>query len=172
MNKNKELMMGKDNFFENPFKGKPLSEQTTNPNIIVGRYSCYSGYYHGHSFYDCARYLMHDRYDVDKLIIGDFCSIGTGVSFIMPGVKVGHGALIGARSVVTKNVEAYTIVAGNPAKPIRKRFSEIHIQRLLEIKWWNWSESQLASSMKLLCSENIDGLYEYWKSMDFKKIEK
>ncbi|MBB99386.1 MAG: type B chloramphenicol O-acetyltransferase, partial [Rhodobacteraceae bacterium] len=49
------------NFFESPFKGKLLSEQVTNPNIVVGRYSYYSGYYHGHSFDDCARYLMPDR---------------------------------------------------------------------------------------------------------------
>jgi hypothetical protein len=46
-----------ENYFDSPFKGKPLSEQVTNPNIIVGRYSYYSGYYHGHSFDDCARYL-------------------------------------------------------------------------------------------------------------------
>lgn len=208
--------MKNSNFFESPFKGKPLSEQVTNSNIIVGRCSYYSGYYHGHSFDDCARYLIPDRDDVDKLIIGSFCSIGTGVSFIMagnqghrmewvssfpffyfdedftkdaldgfqnmgdtevghdvwigaeamimPGVKIGHGALIGARAIVTKNVDPYSIVGGNPAKLIRKRFSEANIQQLLEIEWWNWSESQLAASMKLLCSENIDGLYEYWKS--------
>jgi len=56
-------------FFESPFKGKLLSEQVTNPNIVVGRYSYYSGYDHGHSFDDCARYLMPDRDDVDRLII-------------------------------------------------------------------------------------------------------
>ncbi|KUI99729.1 cat protein [Vibrio sp. MEBiC08052] len=62
------------NYFESPFKGKPLTEQVTNPNIKVGRYSYYSGYYHGHSFDDCARYLLPDRDDVDQLIIGSFCS--------------------------------------------------------------------------------------------------
>ncbi|VDA18086.1 catB3_1_AJ009818 [Klebsiella pneumoniae] len=46
------------NYFDSPFKGKLLSEQVKNPNIKVGRYSYYSGYYHGHSFDDCARYLF------------------------------------------------------------------------------------------------------------------
>ncbi|HEV3106133.1 MAG TPA: type B chloramphenicol O-acetyltransferase, partial [Trinickia sp.] len=77
------------NFFESPFKGKLLSEQVTNPNIIVGRYSYYSGYYHGHSFGECARYLTSDRTDVDKLIIGSFCSIGSGATFMMAGNQ-GH----------------------------------------------------------------------------------
>lgn len=208
--------MSRYNFFESPFKGIPLDKQVENPNIVVGRYSYYSGYYHGHSFDDCARYLMPNRDDVDKLIIGSFCSIGTGVSFIMagnqghrmewvssfpffyvdekwmeealdgyknagdteighdvwigaeamimPGIKVGHGAVIGARSVVTKDIEPYTIVASNSAKPIRKRFTEKQIKRLLEMSWWDWSENQLASAMKLLCSENIDELYKHWQS--------
>ena len=60
-----------------------------NPNIRVGRYSYYSGYYHGHDFDACARYLAADRDDVDKLIIGSFCSIGSGASFIMAGNQ-GH----------------------------------------------------------------------------------
>lgn len=77
------------NHFESPFKGKLLSDDVTNRNIKVGRYSYYSGYYHGHSFDDCARYLMPDRDDVDQLIIGSFCSIGSGAAFIMAGNQ-GH----------------------------------------------------------------------------------
>ena len=77
------------NYFNSPFKGELLSEQVKNPNIRVGRYSYYSGYYHGHSFDECARYLLPDRDDVDKLIIGSFCSIGSGASFIMAGNQ-GH----------------------------------------------------------------------------------
>jgi chloramphenicol O-acetyltransferase type B len=78
-----------ENYFDSPFKGKPLSEQVTNPNIIVGRYSYYSGYYHGHSFDDCARYLGSDRTVGDRLIIGSFCSIGSGATFMMAGNQ-GH----------------------------------------------------------------------------------
>ncbi|KHT50226.1 type B chloramphenicol O-acetyltransferase [Vibrio sinaloensis] len=77
------------NYFESPFSGKPLSDQVTNPNILVGRHSYYSGYYHGHGFDDCARYLNPDRDDVDKLIIGNFCSIGSGAVFMMAGNQ-GH----------------------------------------------------------------------------------
>lgn len=78
------------NFFESPFKGVPLDQQIRNPNIRAGRYSYYSGYYHGHSFDDCARYLSPERDDVDKLIIGSFCSIGSGASFIMAGNQGHH----------------------------------------------------------------------------------
>ena len=76
------------NYFESPFKGIMLSEQVTNPNLIVGRYSYYSGYYHGHSFDDCARYLLPNE-GADRLIVGSFCSIGSGAAFIMAGNQ-GH----------------------------------------------------------------------------------
>lgn len=77
-----------DNFFESPFRGITLDKQVTNPNIVVGRYSYYSGYYHGHGFDDCARYLLLDK-GADRLIIGSFCSIGSGAAFIMAGNQ-GH----------------------------------------------------------------------------------
>ncbi len=203
------------NFFESPFKGKIIKDHITNPNIIAGKYSYYSGYYHGHSFDDCARYLMPDRNDIDKLIIGSFCSIGSGVSFIMAGnqghqhswissfpffympeveifnkaidgfenagdtvvgndvwigteaiimsgVKIGDGAVIGSRSVVTKDVAPYTIIGGNPSKIIKSRFSEQHIKMLLEIKWWDWDEEKLSEAIPIICSNNIELLYEFY----------
>lgn len=58
-------------------------------------------------------------------------------------MKIGTGAVIGANSVVTHDVEPYTIVAGAPAVPIRMRFSEKTIAKLLESEWWNWSEEML-----------------------------
>lgn len=76
------------NYFESPFRGVTLDKQITNPNILVGKYSYYSGYYHGHSFDDCARYLLPDA-GVDRLVIGSFCSIGSGAAFIMAGNQ-GH----------------------------------------------------------------------------------
>lgn len=76
------------NYFESPFKGITLDRQVTHPNIEVGRYSYYSGYYHGHGFDDCARFLLPDE-GADKLIIGSFCSIGSGAAFIMAGNQ-GH----------------------------------------------------------------------------------
>lgn len=77
------------NYFDSPFVGKSLKEQITNPNIIAGEYSYYSGYYHEHSFDECVRYLAPDRDDVDRLIIGRFCSIGSGATFMMAGNQ-GH----------------------------------------------------------------------------------
>lgn len=204
------------NYFESPFRGKLLSEQVSNPNIRVGRYSYYSGYYHGHSFDDCARYLMPDRDDVDKLVIGSFCSIGSGAAFIMagnqghraewastfpfhfmheepafagavngyqpagdtlighdvwigteamfmPGVRVGHGAIIGSRALVTGDVEPYAIVGGNPARTIRKRFSDGDIQNLLEMAWWDWPLADIEAAMPLLCAGDIPALYRHWK---------
>ena len=202
------------NFFESPFRGIPLDQQVTKANIVVGRYSYYSGYYHGHSFDDCARYLLPDD-GADRLVIGSFCSIGSGAAFIMagnqghrgdwistfpfhfvpdapefagaangflpagdtvigndvwigseaiimPGVNVGHGAIIGTRALVTRDVEPYTIVGGNPARPIRRRFEERKIAMLLEMAWWNWSDEQRQESIGLLTSPDIEGLYRHW----------
>ena len=62
---------------------------------------------------------------------------------IMPGVHIGDGAAIGTRAVVTKDVPPYTVVAGNPAKPIKKRFDGKTIEALMELKWWDLPEDQL-----------------------------
>ncbi|GAA0739253.1 CatB-related O-acetyltransferase [Clostridium oceanicum] len=96
-------------------------------------------------------------------IIGNDVWIGTE-AIIMPGVKVGDGAIIGTRALVTKDVDPYTIVGGNPAKPIRKRFSDKEIEMLLEIKWWNLSIEKIRENMNLLCSNNIKKLYTTLKN--------
>lgn len=75
-----------------------------------------------------------DKYDV---VIGNDVWIGRGVS-IMGGVTVGDGAILGAGAVVTKNVEAYEVVGGVPAKHIRYRFDDKVIDKLQNIEWWNW----------------------------------
>lgn len=73
------------------------------------------------------------------------CTIGNDVwighgAIILPGVTIGDGAVVGAGAVVSKDVAPYTIVVGVPAKPIRKRFSEDDINRLLAMKWWDWPQ--------------------------------
>ena len=77
---------------------------------------------------------------------------------IMPGIKIGNGAIIGSFSVVTKNVEPYTIVGGNPAKEIRKRFSDSEISLLEEIQWWNWSADKITRNVHLLTGKDIPEL--------------
>lgn len=76
--------------------------------------------------------------------IGNDVWIGEAV-FINDGVKIGTGAVIGAHSVVTKDVPPYAIVAGAPAKILHYRFNEEVIQKLLESKWWEWSDERLSN---------------------------
>jgi len=77
---------------------------------------------------------------------------------IMPGVKIGDGAIIGSFSVVTKDIEPYTIVGGNPAKEIRKRFTDKEIALLEKIQWWNWSAEKITRNVRLLTGKDIDSL--------------
>jgi virginiamycin A acetyltransferase len=79
-------------------------------------------------------------------------------SLIMPGVKIGDGAIIATNSTVTKNVEPYSIIGGNPAKEIKKRFSKEQIEKLLEIKWWNWEIEKITENVQNLTGENIESL--------------
>ena len=75
-------------------------------------------------------------------------------SLIMPGVKIGNGAIIAARSVVVKDVAPYSIVGGNPAKEIRKRFSDDIINFLQEAKWWDWSADRITKYLEVLTSND------------------
>ncbi|MDJ0843823.1 CatB-related O-acetyltransferase [Crocosphaera sp.] len=79
-------------------------------------------------------------------------------ALIMPGVHIGDGAIIATNSVVTKNVEPYAIVGGNPAKLIRKRFTDEVINVLLELQWWNWSIEKITKNISILCSNNVENL--------------
>ncbi|WP_440898063.1 Vat family streptogramin A O-acetyltransferase [Amphibacillus sp. Q70] len=186
-----------------------IKPSLTKPNIRIGEYTYYDSK-NGELFED--QVLYHYEIIGDQLIIGKFCSIGPGVTFIMnganhrmdgstypfnifgkgwekhtptldmlpikgdtvigndvwigmdatimPGVKIGDGAIIGAKSVVTKDVEPYTIVGGNPAKQIKKRFAESKIKELLQIKWW-YFENQLIN-------DNIDAIL----SLDIEVLQK
>jgi len=76
----------------------------------------------------------------------------------MPGVHIGDGAIIGTNSVVTKNVEPYSIVGGNPATLIRKRFDDKTIELLLKIQWWNWEVEKITLHAKDIATGNKDFL--------------
>lgn len=75
---------------------------------------------------------------------------------VLSGVTIGDGAIIGAGSVVTKDVPPYSIAAGNPAKIIRYRFPKDQIENLLKIQWWNWEIEKIKVNVPLLCSKNIE----------------
>lgn len=212
-------------FFKNYRQSITIKDHIKSKHIIVGEYSYYSGYYHDRSFEECVMFLDELDDDVeadaiDRLIIGKFCSIATGVRFmlggnqghnhnwittyplsllennfdgdntsipkayklrgdtvigndvwvgaeamIMPGVKIADGAVIGARSLVTKNIGAFEIWGGNPASLIKKRFSDIEIAKLLEIKWWDLDISQIKENLPLIGSNNIDALWQKFKQM-------
>jgi phosphonate metabolism protein (transferase hexapeptide repeat family) len=87
-----------------------------------------------HEFFDWRR--------AHKCTIGHDVWIGHSAT-IMPGVSVATGAVIGAGAVVTHDVSPYEIVVGVPAKPLRKRFSDDVIEKLLAIAWWDWDRQQL-----------------------------
>lgn len=87
--------------------------------------------------------------------IGNDVWIGTG-AFITSGVTIGDGAVIGSRSIVASNVDPYSIYVGNPARIVRKRFSDQQIESLLKIAWWNWDDKKIAKFIPLLLNNSID----------------
>lgn len=93
------------------------------------------------------------------VVIGPDVWIGYGAT-IMSGVEIGPGAVIGARAVVARSVPPYAVVAGNPARVIRKRFPDEQIKKLLEIKWWDWPEEQVLEHVDLLCSRAVEAFCE------------
>ncbi len=91
------------------------------------------------------------------IVIGNDVWIGYE-AVIMSGVKIGDGAIIGTRAVVTKDVSPYTIVGGVPAKQIRKRFDDKTIEKLLSLEWWNWGEDKIKRNISAIQSGDIDAL--------------
>lgn len=93
------------------------------------------------------------------IIIGNDVWLGYNAT-IMAGVTIGDGAIIAANSTIIKDVEPYSIVGGNPAKEIKKRFSEEKISKLLELKWWDWNLDKITKNVQNLTGIEIDKLGE------------
>ena len=196
-----------------PMPGFPqvcfIKNTVSNPNIIIGDYTYYDDLEDSENFE--RNVLYHFPFVGDKLIIGKFCALSRGVTFIMnganhklsgfstypfeifgqgwdrvtpqpdeypfkgdtvigndvwigyeavvmPGVNIGDGAVIAAKSVVTKDVQPYTIVGGNPARIIRQRFSDAIVQALLEIAWWNWDIEKITQNLEKIVGADIEAL--------------
>lgn len=89
--------------------------------------------------------------------IGNDVWIGTAAT-IMPGVKIGNGAVIASKAVVTKDVPAYAIVAGNPAAVVKMRFPEEQIAQLQSIAWWNWDAEKITRNLYLIHAADVEAL--------------
>jgi acetyltransferase-like isoleucine patch superfamily enzyme len=110
--------------------GHPLHFVSTSPAFL------------SHSGSVKARFAKHDYQDLPKTAIGSDVWIGHGAK-IRAGVTIGHGAVIGMGSVVTRDVRPYAIVAGNPARELKRRFDDEMVKSLLSTNWWNWEEKRL-----------------------------
>ena len=196
-----------------PMQGFPrvcfIKNTVKNPNIIIGDYTYYDDPANSEDFE--RNVLYHYPFLGDKLIIGKFCALATGVKFIMngafhkmsgisaypfsifgngwekiipkkgelpykgdtvvgnyvwigyealimAGVKIGDGAIIGAKALVTKDVPPYAVAGGNPAKVIKMRFKEKEVERLLKLKWWDWKVEKISENLKIITSGDIKAL--------------
>jgi len=108
------------------------------------------------------------REDIDTtnkgpIVIGNDVWIGVG-SFILSGVTIGDGAIVGAGAVVTQSLPAYAIAGGVPAKVLRFRFSEDQIEKLLKIAWWNWHDDKIRANLDYFYADVADFIARFWKS--------
>lgn len=151
--------------------GSYINQNTTLKNAVVGKFCCiswnvclyggsshnygapsmYTAYHWKHIFGESVEKTGEEK---SKTTIGNDVWIGNG-AIVINGVSVGDGAIIGAGAVVTKDVPPYSVVAGVPAKVIKKRFSDDVIERLEKIQWWNWPLSTISENEKLLRIDTI-----------------
>jgi acetyltransferase-like isoleucine patch superfamily enzyme len=112
------------------------------------------------SFRESAKHITGHPHTKGSVVIGNDVWIGN-VASILSGVKVGNGAVIAACAVVTKDVPAYAIVAGNPGRVVRKRFSDENIAALEQSTWWDWPDELLDKAMPILLSGDAARLVQF-----------
>jgi len=108
-----------------------------------------------HIFWESGLHLTGPPKTKGNVIIGNDVWIGSE-ALILSGVKIGDGAVVGARSLVAKDIEPYSIYAGNPARLIRKRFDDATIQKLLELEWWTLSDEKIEKIIHLMLNTDVE----------------
>lgn len=194
-----------------PIPGAPrlafLRAVVSHPQVEIGEHSYYDDPDGPEHFLErCVPYLFD--FVGDRLVIGRFVMIATGVRFLMnggnhdlsgfsaypfgafpgwrgapapegnnrgdtiighdvwigreamilPGTRVGHGAIIGARAVVGGEVAPYAVVAGNPARELRRRFDPATVAALLEIAWWDWPDERIERNLRAILGQDLAAL--------------
>ncbi|SDO12545.1 hypothetical protein SAMN05216360_11525 [Methylobacterium phyllostachyos] len=104
-----------------------------------------------------------DRRRASPVTIGHDVWIGHGV-VVLPGRTIGTGAVVGAGAIVTRDVEPYTIVVGNPARPVRRRFPEAIAARLERLAWWDWDHEALRRALPDFRALPIEAFLERYES--------
>lgn len=94
-----------------------------------------------------------------NIVVGSDVRIGTD-AMILSGVTIGHGAIIAARAVVTRDIPAYAIAAGVPARVVSMRFDEQVVRRLLRVAWWEWDEAKIRGTIPLLSSPQVESFLQ------------
>ncbi|MFX3636497.1 MAG: CatB-related O-acetyltransferase [Candidatus Pristimantibacillus sp.] len=126
---------------------------------------CWGTTYPFSSFMQEFSYIKGVPQSNGNVVIGNDVWMGLS-STIMSGVKIGDGAVIAAHALVTKDVPPYAIVGGNPAKVIKYRFPQNIIDKLLQMKWWDWELHHIEQAIPLLQSQDLFGLIRYGKSLE------
>ena len=143
-----DMVSVSSSFYTPPHADSPAELDGADDNLFAQRLLCCQKY---------GRFSYNKDFNVplgsyvaknEPCVIGNDVWIGHNVP-IMPGLNIGDGAVLAANCVVTHDVNPYTIVAGVPARPIRKRFSEEDIEKFLRIKWWEWTDEKIKENYEL-----------------------
>ncbi|QXG55912.1 Vat family streptogramin A O-acetyltransferase [Pantoea jilinensis] len=125
-------------------------------NHSMAGFSTYPFYIFGNGW-EASQPQAGDLPDKGDTVIGNDVWIGYQ-ALIMPGIKIGNGAIISSRSVVTSDVPAYSIMGGNPARVIRQRFNDETISILEKLAWWDWPVEKITQNLPAILSANVEAL--------------